>query len=85
MKTGVASREPGDLLLCYTDGITEVANTGGQMLGTEGLGTLLKEGFLGTSGRVLDRLRERVLERCATVSLSDDVLLLSVQRTNAED
>ena len=55
------------------------------MLGAERLGTLLKEEFWGTSGRVLDRLYERVLERRATVSLSDDVLVLSVQKTNAKD
>jgi PAS domain S-box-containing protein len=75
------SLEPGDLLLCYTDGVTEVYDKDGQMLGIDGLGGLLKSEMSETSNNLLDRLHEWVMERCAGVCLSDDVLLLSVKRT----
>jgi PAS domain S-box-containing protein len=78
------SLEPGDLLLCYTDGVTEVYDKDGQMLGSEGVGRLVKSEMSETSSNLLDRLHERVMERCASVCLSDDVLLLSVERTGAK-
>lgn len=76
----VLSLEPSDLLLCYTDGVTEVYDKDGQMLGTDGVGRLLKNEMSETSSNLLDRLHKRVLEKCAGVSLPDDVLLLSVKR-----
>jgi PAS domain S-box-containing protein len=75
------SLEPGDLLLCYTDGVTEVYDKDGQMLGSEGVGRLVKSEMSKKSSNLLDRLHERVMERCDSVCLSDDVLLLSVKRT----
>jgi sigma-B regulation protein RsbU (phosphoserine phosphatase) len=74
---------PGDLVLLYTDGAAEVADQDGRMLGTEGLAGLLVE-ELGDRERspegLLERLYERVEAHCATVSLPDDLTLLSVMR-----
>ncbi|MHC4911931.1 MAG: PP2C family protein-serine/threonine phosphatase [Planctomycetota bacterium] len=75
------SLEPGNLLLCYTDGVTEVYDKDGQMLGSEGVGRLVVSEMSETSSNLLDRLHKRVMERCDSVCLSDDVLLLSVKRT----
>ena len=73
--------EPEDVLLCYTDGITEVFDKGAQMLGEKGLITLFKEMIASGNNPWLDRLYERVLEYCGSVSLADDVLLLTIKRT----
>ena len=72
--------EPGDLLLSYTDGATEVVDKQGQMLGDQGLGALLSEAIARGKSRLLDRLYRSVLDTCASVSLTDDVLLLSIRR-----
>jgi len=72
--------EPGDLLLSYTDGATEVVDKDGQMLGEQGLGKLLVEAIAPGRAKLLDRLYRRVIETCASVSLADDVLLLTIER-----
>lgn len=70
---------PGDLLLCYTDGITEVFDKEKKMLGTHGLETLLVKEFLTKDSSLLDRLHRSVLDTSNEISLNDDVLLLSIR------
>jgi sigma-B regulation protein RsbU (phosphoserine phosphatase) len=68
----------GDLLLCYTDGITEVFENEKNILGIDGLETIVVKEFLKTSDNFLDRLYDSVMEKSCDVLLSDDVLLLSI-------
>jgi PAS domain S-box-containing protein len=70
--------EPGDFLLCYTDGLIEVAKQDGGMLGTEGLSQLLSEVAAGASDKVAERLYRRVKRLNADISLADDVLVLAI-------
>jgi len=74
-----ASLEPGDLLLCYTDGVTEVIDRNGDMIGPEGLAARLTRGLAGPESHLLERLYTEIKEACGDVSLPDDVLLLSVR------
>ncbi len=78
-----AALEPGDLILCYTDGVTEVTGGGGEILGGTGLAALLKDELPRTDGSLLDRLYRHVLNLCGEVSLADDILLLSIAGTPA--
>jgi PAS domain S-box-containing protein len=71
----------GDLLVCYTDGATEVRDRHGRMLGEEGLARLVSEELGRGDGDLLERVYRQVTEICADVSLPDDFLLLSVRRT----
>ena len=71
---------PGDLLLAYTDGATEVPDTEGRFLGDAGLGRLLSEENAQGRRLLLERLYERVKESCGRVSLPDDITLLSIAR-----
>lgn len=78
--------DPGDVILCYTDGVTEVTDRQGDMLGREGLAELLDRELskLHADGAdLLDRLYHRVVELCGDISLPDDVLLLSITGTAA--
>ncbi len=70
---------PGDLLLCYTDGITETFDRKGQRLDIDGLGYLLENEASRLDDNLLDRLQQSVMDRCAGVSFTDDVLLLSLK------
>ena len=70
---------PGDLLLCYTDGITETFDEKGQPLGIDGLGYLLEKEAARLDDNLLDRLQQSIMDRSAGVSFTDDVLLLSLK------
>jgi len=74
------SLEPGDVLLAYTDGVTDVADSEGRMLETEGLRCELAEAISHGREDLLERIYRRVLDYSAEVSLSDDLLLLSISR-----
>ena len=73
--------EPGDVLLCYTDGLTESPDRQGERMGAKGLAALLKEQIRGRRDHMLESIYRRVKQDCGNVSLSDDVLLLSLVRT----
>ncbi|WP_425357130.1 SpoIIE family protein phosphatase [Streptomyces albidoflavus] len=69
--------EPGDVLLCVTDGITE-RREGSRMLGDDGLAEVLK-GCTGlTAGAVAARVM-RAVERFAADSPSDDMAILTMR------
>jgi PAS domain S-box-containing protein len=71
---------PGDLLLAYTDGVTESECRDGDMLAEAGLAEALKKAMdRGVSG-LLERLYAKVLGACGMVGMEDDVLMLSVFR-----
>jgi serine phosphatase RsbU (regulator of sigma subunit) len=75
---GEAELEPGDMVLSYTDGATEVPDAEGVFLGEDGLAALaLEERQHGDRG-ILERVYQRVKESCAKVVLPDDLTLLSV-------
>jgi PAS domain S-box-containing protein len=72
---------PGDMVLLYTDGATEVRDTSDRMLGSGGLKDLvLREMSRGFEGR-LQRIYERIVETCGEVNLSDDVTMVSIEVT----
>jgi PAS domain S-box-containing protein len=70
--------EPGDRLVLYTDGITEVFDSRGEMLGSEGLQKIVRE----TSLLPLSEMREAILERVGAWREglpSDDVSLVLLE------
>lgn len=67
--------EPGDRILLYTDGITEVFDERGEMLGVEGLQNFVRE----TSLLPFDEMLPAILERVAAWrqgSCADDVTII---------
>ena len=77
--------EPGDLLLCYTDGVTEVTDDRGEPLGEAGLIELVQDELSRPKGNLLESVHQRVERRCTEVALPDDVLLLSVRNQSRPD
>lgn len=67
--------DPGDRILLYTDGITEVFDKRGEMLGVEGLQSFVRE----TSLLPFDEMLPAILERVAAWRhgpCADDVTII---------
>ena len=68
---------PGDILLLYTDGITEAMNPGGELYGEERLDSLARQDY-GTPRALVDAVVADVRRHSATAPQSDDLTLLAV-------
>ena len=68
--------EPGDLLLCYTDGITEPENPYGEMFGEERLIDLVKKHAHRDDREILQIILEAVRSWTGSPELQDDMTLL---------
>lgn len=66
----------GDLLLLYTDGLTEALDRGGQELGRAALAKLLRGLSTGTASEVVDGLVDYLAEESAELHPADDVSLI---------
>jgi len=66
--------DSGDVLLLYTDGITE-AQKDGVMLGNEGLVSLLQE----STGRTAEDILEGILESVSSFAVDDDVSVIVIR------
>lgn len=73
--------EPGDLLLFYTDGITEAENAYGEQFGEERLCQLLCKRNGSTSSEILASIVDDVKEWTGSGELQDDMTLLLAIRT----
>ena len=70
--------DPGDRLVFYTDGLEEVFNEHNEMLGLEGLETLVRQ----SATRTLPEMKETILEGVAAWrhgTMADDVSLVIVE------
>lgn len=79
---GVCRLAAGDVVLLYTDGITEAANSEGQMFGMERLqGTLHRLAGLGSAAAVLQGVNAAVAGFIGGRPLADDVTVMCVTVT----
>lgn len=71
--------QPGDLLLLYTDGITEAASpTSGELFGTDRLDQLLQD-CRATADDCIDRIRTSVAQFCENAPPTDDQTLIAIR------
>ncbi|MER7349175.1 SpoIIE family protein phosphatase [Streptomyces aurantiacus] len=75
--------DPGDVLLCVTDGVTE-RREGTRMLGDDGLADVLTTCTGLTAGAVAARIM-RAVERFATDAPSDDMAILAMRVPGLDD
>lgn len=79
--TGRARFEPGDLLVMYTDGLSETRNPEGEEFDEDRIFDLLRTSKGLPSREILARLLAGVRVFAAGAGLSDDLTLMVVQRT----
>ncbi|MGB9612358.1 MAG: PP2C family protein-serine/threonine phosphatase, partial [Bryobacteraceae bacterium] len=72
--------KPGDLLVCYTDGVTEPENVYGEMFGEERLRALLREHAALEVEEIGQRIVEEVTRWTGSAELQDDLTLLLIRK-----
>jgi sigma-B regulation protein RsbU (phosphoserine phosphatase) len=73
----------GDLLVAYTDGITEPENAYGEMFGEERLIDLLVKYQSAGASEIVSRSLEAALQWTGSPELQDDMTMLIAQRVGA--
>jgi PAS domain S-box-containing protein len=69
---------PGDIFLCYSDGVTEAANSAGEQFGCERLEQLVIEGRSASPASLINTIRQAVLDHCDGVPLGDDLTVVAI-------
>jgi sigma-B regulation protein RsbU (phosphoserine phosphatase) len=72
---------PGDVLVLYTDGVSEAADTGNEEYGTERLERLAREGAALEPGELLDRVYDDVFAFSAGMPQGDDITMMILKRS----
>jgi len=70
----------GDLLVCYTDGITEPENEYGEMFGEERLIELVAKNADRDEGQIIETVMESVRQWTGVPELSDDMTVLLARK-----
>lgn len=70
----------GDLLVCYTDGITEPENEYGEMFGEERLVELVGKNADRDDKQIIDSIMEAVRQWTGSPELSDDMTVLLIRK-----
>ena len=72
--------EPGETLLCYTDGVTEAEDGVGLQFSEERCLETLRQGMASPLPALLDSLYEKIVGHCGSRLLADDCTMLAVRR-----
>ena len=79
-RTGRVRLEPGDMLIAYSDGVTECRNARDEEFGTERLAAIARTVSGGSANQALFSTLATVLDFADVCSASDDLTLLVVRR-----
>ncbi|NOY82761.1 MAG: SpoIIE family protein phosphatase [Kiritimatiellaeota bacterium] len=74
---------PAWKLICYTDGLTDITDADGNLLGLTPLERICREFGTDSIRRILRRLMGHALENAPAGGLQDDVAIIGIERTSA--
>ena len=79
--------DPGDILLLYTDGVTETMRADGEMFGTDRLESLLFDLHEEPLQIIIDTIYREVINFSAATEITDDIsiVLMRVEQTEQQD
>ena len=77
LKTGVVSIDKKDMLVCFTDGLTEMSDEKGNQLEGEGIASILKHKK--NISEVKDSLTALIQQSKTNIGLDDDITFLAAQ------
>ena len=75
--------DPGDILLGYTDGLTEARSPKDELF-TRGRLDALFDGPEATAGQLLERIQSNLLDFIGMAPQNDDITMLVVQRNHTQ-
>jgi len=78
--SGAVTMEKGDILFLFTDGVTEVMNKKGELLGEEALEECLKQSVGLPLASIIDEVQVEVRSHSGDTPYDDDVTIVGVQR-----
>lgn len=73
--------EPGDILLLYSDGVTEATNPNGEEFGEDRLANLLVASYGRSAVTILEELKKALTDWMAGTPPADDITLVVARRT----
>lgn len=76
--------EPGDLILCYSDGVTDCRSPKGELFGRDRLKDLVRTGAGGGASGLLEHLHSELEDFRAGAERSDDVTLVIIEATGRD-
>jgi serine phosphatase RsbU (regulator of sigma subunit) len=77
--TAALAVQPGDLLLCLTDGVIEARNSAGALFGRERLARVFEQHRASPPALLLEAIDQAVLEHLKGAQISDDFTLVAVK------
>lgn len=80
-QSGTQHLEPGDLLLLYTDGVSELMNEHEEEFGVEGITTVLVENRARSAAEVKNALLSAIDQHRKSLEAGDDITFLLLKRT----
>ncbi|MCS7316623.1 MAG: PP2C family protein-serine/threonine phosphatase, partial [Bryobacterales bacterium] len=72
--------EPGDLLVCFTDGVTEPENEYGEMFGEQRLIEVILRNAMAEPAEIVAAIEQAVREWCGAMELQDDLTLMVARK-----
>ena len=78
-ETGTISVASGDMLVVFSDGVTEAVNPAGDELGDEGLAACLRSVPLDEPSVVLEAIEREVRVFCGPTAARDDITVMVVR------
>jgi sigma-B regulation protein RsbU (phosphoserine phosphatase) len=79
----VVSLAPGDVLVLYSDGITESMNANEEMYGEDTLSAILHESCHLPAGDIIEKTISAVKHHAGPTPQSDDLTMIAIRRTTA--
>jgi serine phosphatase RsbU (regulator of sigma subunit) len=76
--------EPGELLFCYTDGITEARSPDGALFSKQRLASILSQKIISASD-IVNQVDEAVKQHGAGKPPFDDITILALRRKDQTD
>ncbi len=73
--------QPGDVIVLYTDGVTEVFNEKGEEFGVDRLVEVIRANKTRSVGEIQDEIYRAVMSFCSPDHVFDDLTMLVVKRT----
>jgi serine phosphatase RsbU (regulator of sigma subunit) len=74
-----ADLAPGDMLVFYTDGVTEAENEGGEEFGMERLSAVVRDGHALSAEELIGRIFHSAADFCGAAGFHDDVTIVVVK------